>query len=45
MTKILQGSGSQPLVRGPVAVRISLSAGPQQSIPILYFKETLSVEK
>ena len=36
--------GSQPLIRGPVPVRISLSAGPQQFIPILYFKEAQPVQ-
>ena len=41
-TILLYITGSQPLVRGPV--RISLSAGPQQFIPILYFKEALPVQ-
>ena len=43
-TILLYITGSQPLIRGPVPVRISLSAGPQQFIPILYFKEALPVQ-
>ena len=43
-TILLNVTGSQPLVRGPVPVHISLSAGPQQFIPILYFKEALPVQ-
>ena len=40
---LLYITASQPLARGPLPVRISLSAGPQQFIPILYFKEAQPV--
>ena len=45
MDLIVYISGSQPPVRGPVPVRISLSANPQQFNSILYFKMALLVQK
>ena len=40
-TILLYIIGFQPLIRGPVP---GLSAGPQQFIPNLYFKEALPVQ-